>query len=155
MSVLPPGFDFASQTGITPTFQRTQYGKTYEYDFTTEEFVLDLDGHVVVLDGTNALKQCIEKIWRTERYLFLIYDGNYGADVIATIRAGNTDAALLLTDLNRVVVEGAMSDPRSVLVTDIEFTLDDAHNPTTVEIQCNLLDIFGVTTALDVTLVVT
>lgn len=154
MSILPAGFDFASQS-TAPQFQRTQYGKTYKYDFVAGDFVVDgITGKVIVLDTTAAFAQCIEKIWRTERYKFLVYNGDYGADVVKTIRDGNTDAELLLIDLNRVVVEGAMSDPRTTLVTDVDLTLNHPTNPTSARIRCNVRDIFGKVTALDATILV-
>lgn len=56
-------------------------GKSYLYDFEKGDFVIR-DGKLIECDGIEALKVWIEKILRTEKGRYQIYDGtSYGCQL--------------------------------------------------------------------------
>jgi hypothetical protein len=154
MSILPQtGNDFAA-TVLPPTLHRTSYGKTYHFDFATGDFVV-VGGKVEQLNFALTFAQAIEKIWRTERYRFLAYDHSYGSSIETLARAGDSDGDLLLVHIANAASDGVRSHPLGVILTNIDITLDDPNNPTTVEISGSAQDTFGATSVLDVTMPVT
>lgn len=55
--------------------------KFFLYDFKKKDFVVK-DGRLIVIEGIEAIKQWIEKVLRTEKFKFKIYeDIDYGISV--------------------------------------------------------------------------
>lgn len=47
--------------------------KTYAWDFEKDEFVRDGNGHMILLEGNDALKVWIYKALKTERFIYKAY----------------------------------------------------------------------------------
>lgn len=123
------------------------YGKTWEFDFTTGDFVADLDGHVQTVTGPDALLQALRKRLSTRRYEYLGYRHDYGNDLAAFLAdppAGADDDWLATTAINAAF----MTDPRVLDAADLTVTIDTDAETGTVE--GTILDRYGAIIAVDV-----
>jgi len=118
----------------------TDPGKSFQFDFTSGDFVLS-DGKVVVIDELAALKVWVEKIIRTERFRYRLYardDGNeYGitlADLIGTV----LPSAFVEAELKREIKEALTRHPRIAGVSNLSTIRDDAR--ITISFSLNLSD---------------
>lgn len=127
----------------------TAYGKTYQLDIdgAPPVFVADGDSAAVVASTVDSLKAAIAKELRTARYLYLVYDSNYGTDAFTIM--GLTDDELAGIDRVHLLEMGATDivehDYRVVEgSTDVTVTIDtDAQ---TITYAITMLDTFGVST---------
>ncbi|UQS85871.1 DUF2634 domain-containing protein (plasmid) [Apilactobacillus apisilvae] len=73
------------------------------------------NGRVIrLIDGREAMQQAINKVLTTERFVFPIYDENYGSDAMDLI---GKDADYIHTDIERVIEEALTADDRISSVT--------------------------------------
>ena len=70
------------------------------------------------VDEREAVKQAIMLILNTERYKFLIYSGNYGAELEALI---GTHPDIVEDEAERLISEALLQDDRITAVYDFEF----------------------------------
>ena len=68
--------DYESQINIGEMIETTSNGKSFLFNFSIGDFPLK-DGKLQVITGIDALKVWIEKVLRTEKKKFRIYD-EYG-----------------------------------------------------------------------------
>lgn len=87
--------------------------KTYEFDFDTGE----IGGFI---SGEDAIRQFIRKALVTPRFRCLIYDDTYGSELEDLI-GQDISAALLGTELERIITEALIYDDRIIGVYDFEF----------------------------------
>lgn len=66
------------------------------------------------IDGREAMQQAINKILTTERFVFPIYDENYGNDTMDLI---GKDLDYIHTDIERIIEEALTADDRISAVT--------------------------------------
>lgn len=80
---------------------------------------LDVDrGRVAgMIDGLDAVRQAVFKIFQTERFRHLIYDADYGAELAGLI---GRDPALVRSELRRRITEALIQDDRINEVTDFQ-----------------------------------
>lgn len=71
------------------------------------------------IDEKEAVKQAIMLILNTERYKFLIYSWNYGAELEALI---GTHPDIVEDEAERLVSEALLQDDRITAVYDFEFS---------------------------------
>ena len=71
-----------------------------------------------MIDGLEAVRQAVFKILQTERFEYLIYDTNYGAEMRALIDKPKT---LVETEAQRRITEALEQDDRILDVLDFEF----------------------------------
>jgi len=95
------------------------YPKSYLFDFEKGDFVLDGAGRIVIADGHTAWAQWCVKTVMTERFAYLVYSRNYGAEVEQAIK--QPDRALVEMEIERTITEALMVDPRTELVRDFAF----------------------------------
>lgn len=76
-------------------------------------------------DGLDAMKQAVDKILQTERYVYQIYDEDYGNDLPELI-GESIDYAL--SEAERMVIEALEADDRinNVEITKCEQSSSDA-----------------------------
>lgn len=91
--------------------------KTYSLNF--ESF--KMNGYV---DGTDALRQFVQKALFTARDRFLIYDDQYGHDIETLIGADVTDE-FLYAEMPSLITEALIYDDRIDSVTDFVFSRKD------------------------------
>lgn len=79
-----------------------------------------LNGRVVGwIDNKQALRQAIEKLLHTERYMYEIYTDEYGIELQALI-GENFD--LVEAEIGRIIKEALLADDRIVSVENIQAT---------------------------------
>ncbi|CAI3285288.1 hypothetical protein CIRMBP1204_00399 [Enterococcus cecorum] len=97
-----------------------------------------LNGRVVGwIDNKQALRQAIEKLLHTERYMYEIYTDEYGIELQALI-GENFD--LVEAEIGRIIKEALLADDRIVSVDNIQATKLDS---TSLLITFSVESIFG------------
>lgn len=97
-----------------------------------------LNGRVVGwIDNKQALRQAVEKLLHTERYMYEIYTDEYGIELQSLIGAS---FELVEAEINRIVKEALLVDERIVEVTDIAVQKIDS---TSLLVSFNVQSIFG------------
>lgn len=71
------------------------------------------------IDEREAVKQAIMLILNTERYKFLIYSWNYGAELEALV---GTHPDIVEDEAERLISEALLQDDRITAVYDFEFS---------------------------------
>lgn len=71
------------------------------------------------IDEKEAVKQAIMLILNTERYKFLIYSWNYGAELEALV---GTHPDIVEDECERLISEALLQDDRITAVYDFEFS---------------------------------
>ena len=85
---------------------------TYRYIFETQE----ISGNI---DDEEAVNQAISKILLTDRFSYVIYDGNYGQDFKLLI---GRPYEYVITDFPRMVKEALLVDERILEVSNFRFS---------------------------------
>jgi|APAra7269097189_1048546.scaffolds.fasta_scaffold11625_3 phage baseplate assembly protein W len=87
---------------------------TYRFDFENGRII----GKV---DGTEAIRQAIQKILSTERYEHLIYSFNYGFEQEGLV---GSDASFVRSELKRRIQEALLQDDRIMSLENFDITTD-------------------------------
>jgi len=110
-------------------------GKSFLFDFTTSDFVAR-DGKLVECDGTEAIRVWIEKILRTEKGRFKIYDDtDYGCKLEDLLIGSNYTAAFIESELKREIEDALLQNPQITGISN--FTLTRGTNSITVTLEVN------------------
>lgn len=97
-----------------------------------------LNGRVIGwIDNKQALRQAIEKLLHTERYMYEIYTDEYGVELQALI---GESFDLVEAEIGRVIKEALLVDERIVSVENIQATKLDS---TSLLITFSVESIFG------------
>ncbi|MGE8080516.1 DUF2634 domain-containing protein [Peribacillus loiseleuriae] len=110
-------------------------GKSFLYDFNKGDFVLK-DGKPVELHGIESLKMWINKVIRTEKFKFRIYDNTEYAMTLEDLMGSNFPQAFIEVEIKREVTSSLLLHPYIKSVDGWTFVRDG----TQMKIQ------FGVTT---------
>ena len=125
---------FASSSGSYGT-------KSFLFDFDTGDFVVR-DGKLIECDGIEAVKVWIEKILRTEKGRFKIYDNTeYGAHLEDLIIGNSYTVAFIESELKREIEDAILQSPQIRSVSNIKITR--GINSLTVELEVKLNDTGG------------
>lgn len=89
------------------------------------------------IDNKQALRQAVEKLLHTERYMYEIYTDEYGIELQSLIGAS---FELVEAEISRIVKEALLVDERIVEVTDIAVQKIDS---TSLLVSFNVQSIFG------------
>lgn len=119
MPNLYPAFDVPEVIEQQQTEPAPKYGKSWLFDFEKGDFVVDGAGRVVETDGHTAWAQWCVKSVLTERFAYLIYSTNYGAEIEQALRQPSRKA--VEAELERVITEALLADPRTEMVRDFSF----------------------------------
>ena len=89
----------------------------------SKTYRLDLDGKRVrgCVDGLEAVKQAIDKALRTIRYDSLIYDDDYGSELLTMLHDPNTTKELIETSFPQLIREALSNDTRILSVSGFSF----------------------------------
>lgn len=98
------------------------------FDFDTGEFVTDLDGAVVTVTRTEAVKMVIQKAMNTARSVYLIYADNeyeenhhvYGHEITDVMTRGELPEQTRISEIQRAIREALVYDPWIIDVYDIK-----------------------------------
>ena len=97
-----------------------------------------LNGRVIGwIDNKQALRQAVEKLLHTERFMYEIYTDEYGIELQSLIGAS---FELVEAEIGRVIKEALLADDRIVSVENIQATKLDS---TSLLITFSVESIFG------------
>jgi len=88
----------------------------------SKTYRLDLDGKRIrgSVDGLEAVKQAIDKALRTARYKNLIYDSDYGSELLSVIQSQGT-RELIETSFPKLIEEALSGDARILGVSGFSY----------------------------------
>ncbi len=112
-------FDMPEIVEQQQTEPAPQYGKSWLFDFAKGDFVTDGAGRVIEADGYTAWAQWCVKAVLTERFAYLVYSSDYGTELEQAMR--QPSRAAVEAELERVITEALLVDPRTERVTDFSF----------------------------------
>lgn len=111
--------------------------KSYMFDFTTGDFVVR-DGKLIECDGISAIKVWIEKILRTEKGRYPIYDNTeYGCHLEDLIIGNSYTAEFIEAELKREIEDALKQNPRITSVTNFNITRNTNAITVTLEVVLN------------------
>ena len=93
-------FPFISFQQTKESISQNKVPKEYAWDFSKNDFILQ-NGKMVVLEGAEAIKVWIYKMFKTPRYRYLIYSWNYGHELERLIGDGFT--GIVRNEVKRLV----------------------------------------------------
>ena len=103
----------------TQTSSRT---KSYMFDFENGDFIVR-DGKLIECDSIDAIKVWIEKILRTEKGRYKIYDNTeYGCHLGDLIIGNNYTAEFIEAELKREIGDAIKQNTRITSVTNFNIT---------------------------------
>ena len=115
--------------------------RSYLFDFNKGDFVVR-DGKLVECDGMDALKVWIEKILKTEKGRYRIYDGTgYGCQLEDLIIGNTYTLEFTEAEIKREVEEAILKNPLVISVSN--FTLTKTANALTIQIEVKTNDTAG------------
>ncbi len=110
----------------TPT--TTIMGKSFNFDFAAGDFVLQ-DGGPAVIDNTDSIRVWVEKILRTERFQYKIYErddeNEYGLSIEGLI-GGVWPRAFIEAELKREIAEAVTRHPNISSISNLITEQDGA-----------------------------
>ena len=113
-------------------------GKSFLFDFVLGDFALQ-NGSLVECDGKNAIKVWIEKILRTEKERFKIYDGTeYGCRLEDLLIGNNYSAAFIEAELKREIEDALKQNPNILSVSN--FNIERTASGITVSMEVETSD---------------
>lgn len=115
--------------------------KSYLFDFDTGDFVVR-DGKLAECDGIEAIKVWIEKILRTEKGRFKIYDGTeYGCHLEDLIIGNSYSVPFIEAEIKREIEEVLLKNPQISSVSNLKITR--GISSLTIELEVKLSDTGG------------
>ena len=110
-------------TEVQQSVEERSFGaKTYLFDFEKGDFVIR-DGNLVECDGIEAIKVWIEKILRTEKGRFHIYDDtDYGCHIEDLIVGNNYPVEYIEAELKREIEEALLLNSNISSVNNFKIT---------------------------------
>lgn len=90
-------------------------GKSFLFDFKQGDFIVK-DGKIVEIDDTEALKVWIEKILRTEKFRFKVYEkqnrnSEYGINIYDLIIGKTYPKSFIEAEIKREVTDALLRNP--------------------------------------------
>ena len=130
---------FPNSTDITlDNESKTSSGtKSYLFDFTTGDFIVR-DGKLIECDGIDAIKVWIEKILRTEKGRYPIYDNTeYGCRLEDLIIGNSYTTEFIEAELKREIEDALKQNHRITSVTNFNITRNTNAITVTLEVVLN------------------
>ena len=111
--------------------------KSYLFDFTTGDFIVR-DGKLIECDGIEPIKVWIEKILRTEKGRYPIYDNTeYGCHLENLIIGNSYTAEFIEAELKREIEDALKQNPQITSVTNFNITRNTNAVTVTLEVVLN------------------
>lgn len=128
---------------INETETTTSMGKSFLFDFEKGDFVLK-DGRLVNATEFEALKIWVEKVLKTEKFRFKIYqktnvDDEYGVTIEDLIIGTNLPISFFESELKREITEGLIKHPMIQGISGMKIDKSKATR-TIISFTINLLD---------------
>ena len=113
-------------------------GKSFLFDFTAGDFIIR-DGKLVGCDGIEANKVWIEKILRTEKGRFRIYnDTDYGCRIEDLLVGSNYPVEFIEAELKREIEDALKQNPNILSVSN--FSIERTASGITVSMEVETSD---------------
>lgn len=116
--------DWTEDEGEGSTAEEVTFGRSWRFDFDTGDFVMTPTRKVAAADETAAWVMWCQKAIRTPRYRHLIYSREHGEEFDDLIGKGYS-WAIQESEIQRMVTEALMVDPRTASVGDFTFEWKD------------------------------
>ncbi len=111
--------------------------KSYLFDFENGDFVVR-DGKLIECDSIDAIKVWIEKILRTEKGRYKIYDNTeYGCHLEDLIIGNSYTAEFIEAELKREIEDALKQNPQITSVTNFKITRNKNAITVTLEVVLN------------------
>ena len=111
--------------------------KSYLFDFTTGDFIVR-DGKLIECDGIDAIKVWIEKILRTEKGRYPIYDNTeYGCHLEDLIIGNSYTVEFIEAELKREIEDALKQNSQIKSVTNVQITRSKNSITVTLEVVLN------------------
>ena len=111
--------------------------KSYMFDFESGDFVVR-DGKLIECDGIDAIKVWIEKILRTEKGRYSIYDNTeYGCHLEDLIIGNSYTAEFIEAELKREIEDALKQNSRITSVTNFNIIRNKNAITVTLEVVLN------------------
>ena len=111
--------------------------KSYMFDFENGDFVVR-DGKLIECDSINAIKVWIEKILRTEKGRYPIYDNTeYGCHLEDLIIGNSYTAEFIEAELKREIEDALKQNSQITSVTNFNITRNTNAITVTLEVVLN------------------
>lgn len=104
----------------------------YAYDFVNNE-LLERNGSTYLVDGNEALKIWIFKVFRTKRFHHIAHSADYGSEV-HTLIGEVAEEDVLLPELERFIIEALMVNPYIQELYDFEHLIKGASVTTSFQV---------------------
>lgn len=125
------------QTEVVTTTQSVSENtgtKTYLFDFDKGDFVIR-DGKLIECDGVEAIKVWIEKILRTEKGRFKIYDNtDYGCHLEDLIIGNSYTMEFIEAELKREIEDALLLNPQISAVSNFKILREKNSLTVTMEV---------------------
>lgn len=102
-----------------------QMGKSFLFDFQTGDFVLK-NGRLVEADKISAIKVWIEKVLRTEKFKFRIYDGTEYGVQLEDLIGMTLPFPFVESEMKREISTALLKHPDIESVSNIVVTREDS-----------------------------
>jgi len=113
-------------------------GKSFLIDFTAGDFIIR-DGKLVECKGIEAIKVWIEKILRTEKERFNIYnDTDYGCRIEDLLIGSNYPVTFIEAELKREIEDALKQNPNILSVSN--FSIERTASGITVSMEVETSD---------------
>lgn len=100
-------------------------GKSFLFDFKKGDFALR-DGRLVEIEGIKAIQVWIEKVLRTQKFRWVIYeDVNYGCTIEDLIIGHSYPKSFLESELKREITDAVLKHPQIESLSDWDFVRVD------------------------------
>ena len=130
---------FPNSTNITINDESNTLSgtKSYMFDFENGDFVVR-DGKLIECDSIAAIKVWIEKILRTEKGRYPIYDNTeYGCHLEDLIIGNSYTAEFIEAELKREIEDALKQNPQITSVTNFNITRNTNAITVTLEVVLN------------------
>ena len=130
-------FPNSTDIAINNETQTSSGTKSYMFDFENGDFVVR-DGKLIECDSIDAIKVWIEKILRTEKGRYPIYDNTeYGCHLEDLIIGNSYTAEFIEAELKREIEDALKQNPRITSVTNFNITRNTNAITVTLEVVLN------------------
>jgi hypothetical protein len=127
----------------TEELEAAKLGKSFLFDFNTGDFITK-DGKLQVISDVEALKIRIEKVLKTEKFKFKIYDtdktNKYGITVMDLITSGYPQA-FIQSEIQREITAALLVNPEVLSLENFIFTREKR----TLVVNFDVNSIYGTT----------
>ena len=130
-------FPNSTDIAINNETQTSSGTKSYMFDFENGDFVVR-DGKLIECDSIDAIKVWIEKILRTEKGRYPIYDNTeYGCHLEDLIIGNSYTAEFIEAELKREIEDALKQNPQITSVTNFNITRNTNAITVTLEVVLN------------------